>query len=220
MDSPEPRPGQPKRRTISPAQKLAYIEAYEQAIQNGEGRGYLRANALYSSHIVEWRRLCDAGTLDGTAANTTGSKASGRLSKEQAEIARLKKQLAPHPCHHSIEGSSTVAFQASLAFESVKDRFDPLAHPAQRSEPGLLVLPVRTNQHGFHLLGDDVLEVLPGENPSSARMTCPSASRSLLASSIASIASRSPVFGLARPQITGIPSAGGDQKQPEAPEVA
>lgn len=97
MDSTQPRPEQPQRRTITPAQKLAYLRGYEQAIQTGEGRGYLRANGLYSSQIVEWRRLRDAGILDGNnSSSTSGSTGTrtGKLSKEQAEIARLKKQLA------------------------------------------------------------------------------------------------------------------------------
>ena len=97
MDSTQPGPDQPRRRTITPAQKLAYLHGYEQAIQTGEGRGYLRANGLYSSQIVEWRRLRDAGILDGnnptSTSGRTGTK-TGKLSKEQAEIARLKKQLA------------------------------------------------------------------------------------------------------------------------------
>lgn len=76
-------------RTITPAQKLAHLQGYENAIQSGQGRGYLRANGLYSSQIVEWRRLRDAGILDGNnPANST--KGGGKLSKEQAEIARLK----------------------------------------------------------------------------------------------------------------------------------
>ncbi|GGL89139.1 transposase-like protein [Glutamicibacter protophormiae] len=96
MDSTQPRPDQPRRRTITPAQKLAYLQGYEHAIQTGEGRGYLRANGLYSSQIVEWRRLRDAGILDGNTTASTGSAGAtkGKLSKEQAEIARLKKQLA------------------------------------------------------------------------------------------------------------------------------
>jgi len=83
-DSTQPRPDQPQRRTITPAQKLAYLHGYEQAIQTGEGRGYLRANGLYSSQIVEWRRLRDAGILDGNnAASTSGSTGTrtGKLSK-------------------------------------------------------------------------------------------------------------------------------------------
>ncbi|WP_431710470.1 IS3 family transposase [Glutamicibacter uratoxydans] len=94
MDSTDPpRPATARRRVISPAQKSAYLDGYEQAIQTGEGGGYLRANGLYSSQITEWRKLRDAGILDGTVASQSSAK-PGRLSKEQAEIAKLKKQLA------------------------------------------------------------------------------------------------------------------------------
>lgn len=93
MESTQPRPEQPRRRTITPAQKLDYLQGYERAIQSGEGRSYLRANGLYSSQVLEWRKLRDAGVLDGTNHPSTGSN-KGKLSKEQAEIARLKKQLA------------------------------------------------------------------------------------------------------------------------------
>ncbi|GGL77780.1 hypothetical protein JOF39_000693 [Glutamicibacter protophormiae] len=97
MDSTQPRPDQPRRRTITAAQKLAYLQGYEHAIQTGEGRGYLRANGLHSSQIVEWRSLRDAGILGGnnpaSTSSSTGSS-KGKLGKEQAEIARLKKQLA------------------------------------------------------------------------------------------------------------------------------
>lgn len=44
---------------------------------------------LCSSQMTEWRKLPDAGVLDGKAA---GAKV-GRLSAEQAEIARLRSQL-------------------------------------------------------------------------------------------------------------------------------
>jgi len=96
MDS-SPRSDQPRRRTISPAQKLAYLEGYEQAIQTSGGGSYLRANGIYSSHIAEWRKLRNAGILDEHA--TTGQRGTPRttkskLTKEQAEIARLKKELA------------------------------------------------------------------------------------------------------------------------------
>ena len=56
---------------------------------NGQGGAYLRQHGLYSSLISEWRRLRDAGVLAG---NRPGEKI-GRLSAEQAEIARLRRQL-------------------------------------------------------------------------------------------------------------------------------
>ena len=43
MDATQPRPDQPRRGTISPAQptpaqKIAYLQGYEEATQSGEGR--------------------------------------------------------------------------------------------------------------------------------------------------------------------------------------
>lgn len=95
MDS-SVRPDQPKRRTINPAQKLAYLNGYEQAIEHGEGGGYLRANGIYSSQIAEWRKLREAGILEGNTVRVSKQSTrtgKGTLSKEQAEIARLKKTV-------------------------------------------------------------------------------------------------------------------------------
>ena len=56
---------------------------------SGQGGAYLRSHGLYSSLISEWRRLRDAGVL---AQKKPGEKI-GKLSAEQAEIARLRRQL-------------------------------------------------------------------------------------------------------------------------------
>lgn len=65
------------------------MAAYEAACQEKQGGAYLRREGLYSSLISEWRRLRDAGVLEGKAP---GQKV-GRPSKDQAEIARLRQQL-------------------------------------------------------------------------------------------------------------------------------
>jgi transposase-like protein len=90
MNKPGPRAGGPtSRRSFTSAQKLDHIAAYEAAMLKGDGGGYLRANGLYSSLICEWRRQRDAGVLAG---KKPGEKI-GRLTAEQAEIARLRRQL-------------------------------------------------------------------------------------------------------------------------------
>ena len=90
MNKPGPRAGGPtSRRSFTSAQKLDHIAAYEAAMQRGEGGAYLRANGLYSSLMCEWRRQRDAGVLAG---KKPGEKI-GRLTAEQAEIARLRRQL-------------------------------------------------------------------------------------------------------------------------------
>src|SRR5664279_3998260 len=90
MTKPGPRSGGPTaRRSFSSAQKLEHIAAYEAAMQKGDGGAYLRANGLYSSLMCEWRRQRDAGVLAG---KKPGEKI-GRLTAEQAEIARLRRHL-------------------------------------------------------------------------------------------------------------------------------
>ena len=91
MDSavPGPRSDRPSRRSFSPAQKLEHLVAYEAACERSEGGAYLRSEGLFSSQITEWRKLRDAGVL-------AGKKPGGRVGKpstEQAEIARLRREL-------------------------------------------------------------------------------------------------------------------------------
>lgn len=79
--SSHPRAGGPvRRRSFTPEQKLA---AYEKACQENQGGAYLRREGLYSSLISEWRRLRDAGVLEGKEPG----QAVGRPSREQADIA-------------------------------------------------------------------------------------------------------------------------------------
>jgi transposase len=90
MDPSQPRAGGPtRRRSFTPAQKLEYVAGYEAALAQGSGGAYLRQEGLYSSQITEWRRLRDAGVLAGKPADAK----IGRLSAEQSEIARLRRQL-------------------------------------------------------------------------------------------------------------------------------
>ena len=70
--------------------RLPICHAYEQACEHGDGGAYLRREGLYSSLISEWRKQRDAGVLAG---KRPGEKV-GRLTAEQAEIARLTRELA------------------------------------------------------------------------------------------------------------------------------
>ena len=77
------------RRSFTPAQKLEHLAAYEAACQTSEGGAYLRSQGLFSSQITEWRKLRDAGVLMG---KQPGERVA-RPSAEQAEIARLRREL-------------------------------------------------------------------------------------------------------------------------------
>lgn len=80
---------------ISPTEKPTHLDAYKQAIQTHEGGAYLRTNGLYSSQIVQWRKQRDAGIFDGKQPGET----IGKPTKEEAQIARLKRQLAKRQRH-------------------------------------------------------------------------------------------------------------------------
>lgn len=85
-----PRAGGPRaRRSFTSGQKLELLTRYEQAVVAGEGGAFLRREGLYSSLMTEWRRARDAGLLQGKPAGET----VGRPSAEQAEIARLRREL-------------------------------------------------------------------------------------------------------------------------------
>ena len=84
-----PRSDGPRRRTFTPAEKLALLAGYETATETGLGNAFLRENGLYSSLISEWRRIRDAGLLAGKVPGI----AVGRPSGDQAQIARLQRQL-------------------------------------------------------------------------------------------------------------------------------
>ena len=81
--------GATPRRSFTPAQKLDLLTQYEDACTRQQGGAFLREQGLYSSQVTEWRKLRDSGVLDGKKAG----EAIGKLSREQAEIARLRRQL-------------------------------------------------------------------------------------------------------------------------------
>jgi transposase-like protein len=90
MDPSHPRAAGPqRRRAFSAADKFAHLTAYEQACESNGGGAYLRREGLYSSLISEWRKQRDADVLDG---KKPGDKV-GKLTTEQAEIARLNREL-------------------------------------------------------------------------------------------------------------------------------
>jgi transposase len=84
-----PRSARPLRRSFTPTQKLEHLAAYEAACETNQGGAYLRSEGLFSSQITEWRKLRDAGVLTG---KQPGERV-GKPSAEQAEIARLRREL-------------------------------------------------------------------------------------------------------------------------------
>lgn len=74
----------PRRRTFSVEKKLELLAEYDAADREGKG-ALLRREAIYSSHISEWRKARDNGTLHAPAARK-------RKTAEQVELERLRKR--------------------------------------------------------------------------------------------------------------------------------
>ncbi|OLL18521.1 transposase [Rhodococcus sp. M8] len=129
MESSHPRSDGPRRHLFTPADNLAHLAAYEQACQTNEGGAYLRREGLYSSLITEWRKQRDAGVLDGKPA---GAKV-GKLPAEQAEIARLKRELdRTNKRLATTEAALDIMGKAPALMESLSERADLDGKPTER----------------------------------------------------------------------------------------
>ena len=92
-----PRADQPKRRSFTAEYKLAMIAEYDAATEPGAKGALLRREGLYSSHIIEWRRACDAGALAGVTDKprpARRSQADREAERLRAENERLRAELA------------------------------------------------------------------------------------------------------------------------------
>lgn len=132
MDPASPRAGGPSpRRSHTAAQKLAHVQAYELACQTRGGGAYLRANGLYSSQMTEWRKLRDAGVLQADP----GRKAVAKLSREQAEIARLKRELDTATTKLArTEVALEIMGKAHALLESLSESAQPQSNTTRRNK--------------------------------------------------------------------------------------
>src|SRR3954451_7974110 len=86
-----------------------------------KGAVYLRREGLYSSLISEWRKQRDAGVL---AQKRPGEKV-GKLTSEQAEIARLTRELArANKRLTTTEAALDIMGKAHALLESLSERAD------------------------------------------------------------------------------------------------
>lgn len=84
---------------------------------------------MYSSQIAEWRKQRDAGVLEGKAP---GEKV-GKLTREQAEIARLKKELAQANNRlATTEAALGIMGKAHALLESLSESADTDTPPTKR----------------------------------------------------------------------------------------
>ena len=76
------------RRAFAVSEKLAHLDAYEQACEHGDGGAYLRREGLYSSLICEWRKQRDAGVLAGRRPGERVGKIYRRAGRDRPADAR------------------------------------------------------------------------------------------------------------------------------------
>jgi len=100
-----PQPDRPQRRRYTPDYKLAILAEYDRLTAPGAKGSLLRREGLHSSHIVEWRRAREAGTLRRTGAAVPAAqpkmaseaaslaKATRRAERAEAELAKTKMAL-------------------------------------------------------------------------------------------------------------------------------
>jgi len=84
-------PEKAARRRFTKAYKLEVLRRADGCHRPGELGALLRAEGLYSSHLVQWRRARREAAEKGLAGVRRGRP---RVSDEQVKIAELEKQLA------------------------------------------------------------------------------------------------------------------------------
>lgn len=82
------KPGKPKRRTFTAAYKARIVAAFDALPENSPERGaLLRKERIYHSHIEDWKRQRDAGSLASGE-----KKEKTRNGGDSEEIARLRAE--------------------------------------------------------------------------------------------------------------------------------
>jgi transposase len=89
------KPGKPKRRTFTAAYKARILAEFDALPENSPERGaLLRKERLWHSHIEDWRRQRDAGSLAPGGKNGKNPEGadSAELSRLRAENRKLQAQ--------------------------------------------------------------------------------------------------------------------------------
>ena len=94
QDRPDPEvPEKARRRSFTAQYKLDVVAEYD-AAATGEKGAVLRREGLYSSHVIEWRRARDAGTLARPRGRPAADPRDAQIARLQKEKAKLEQELA------------------------------------------------------------------------------------------------------------------------------
>jgi transposase len=92
-----PRGDQPRRRVFTAEYKLRMVAEYDRASTPGDRGALLRGEGLYHSHIIEWRRARDAGTLVARPAAERPEAAQGKENERTAPRRRRRDGSTAEP---------------------------------------------------------------------------------------------------------------------------
>jgi len=111
----------PTRRRFTAEYKLRIVEEANAASEPGAVGALLRREGLYSSHLVEWRRLYRLGALSGLA-RPRGRPPEHPLARENERLrranARLERRLATAERIIEIQGKVSELLGIPLAQSS------------------------------------------------------------------------------------------------------
>lgn len=93
-----PRADRPKRRTFTAEYKVQIVAEYD-AADHGQRGAILRREGLYSSHISEWRKAAQAGSVTALGPKSKDRRdreleqLRARAEKAEAELVRTRAAL-------------------------------------------------------------------------------------------------------------------------------
>jgi len=108
--------------------KLRMVAEYDRASTPGERGGLLRREGLYHSHIIEWRKARDAGTLVGRPA---AERPEARQDKENEQTVRRRRR---GPTGEQAEARTQAALDIMGKAHALLELLSESAEPTR--EPG------------------------------------------------------------------------------------
>jgi len=127
LSMPDPEvPERPVRRRFGAEYKLRIVEEANAATEPGQIGALLRREGLYSSHLVDWRRLYRAGALSALARPKGRPRKKDPLADEVERLrrrnARLEARLATAERIIEIQGKVSELLGIPLAQASEDEK--------------------------------------------------------------------------------------------------
>jgi transposase-like protein len=126
-------PDKPRRRSFTAEYKLRIVAEYDACAGDGDKGALLRREGLYSSHIVEWRRVRDNTGTAGLAGpqRAKANPDTAALAKANRRIERLEADLEKHRLALDIAGKAHALLE--MLAESATD--DTVLAPKSSRKP-------------------------------------------------------------------------------------